>query len=62
MSKIDAHPLGDTLTSLERMTRLELVSAGWKPEMLPLHHIRILGLETGFEPAISCLQDTCSTY
>ena len=33
---------------------------GWKPRMLPLHHVHILGLVTGLEPAIDCLQDSCS--
>ena len=30
----------------KRITGLEPVTAAWKAEMLPLHHIRILGRET----------------
>ncbi len=35
------HSAASSLRVKERMTRFELVPKGWKPHMLPLHHIRI---------------------
>jgi hypothetical protein len=35
---------------LERVRRIELLSLGWKPKVLPLHNTRNLEEGMGFEP------------
>lgn len=39
------------VSSLERVTRIELALTGWKPVVLPLNYTRRVGV-TGIEPAL----------
>ncbi len=50
----DWHALMFALTPHSRLVwtvGFEPTPGGWKPRMLPLHHVHILELVTGFEPA-----------
>ena len=53
--------INTALTGMEQIKRIELLTSGWRPEVLPLNYT-CMALSVGLEPTTYWLTASCSTF